>query len=314
MSGDLVEAFDAVMAEGGEAEQTDTLSRNANIHMGDSEPEAEVSDTDDFDGSDESEVSDADSESDVEDIEADGDDATDDGFDFDSIKDKSVSVTVNGETFKVPLAELRNGYMRQADYTRKTQSLSEVATLARWAHDMQEALQTNPVGTLKYLQEALGVKADGEVDDPWEDLDPEVRPIVAELQSTRQELQELRARSDQAEQARFQAEARSELEQMTSKYSDFDPQVVLPIAIQEGLTMEKAYKLWKVDQLEHESVAKRTAREKAEQAALKREKARKASGKVSKGGSNVAASADDSWKKFDSFEDIFAYEVEKTRT
>lgn len=312
MSDDLLQAFDAVIAEGGGTEQTDTISRNANVYMGDDDPKVEEVQTD-IEDSDESEVVDADSETNVDDIVADGDDATE-GFDFDSIKDKPVSVTVNGETFEVPLSEMRNGYMRQADYTRKTQSLSEVATLARWAHDMQEALQTNPVGTLKYLQEALGVKADGEVDDPWGDLDPEVQPIVAELQSTRQELQELRARSDMQEQARSQAEARSELEKMTSKYPDFNPQVVLPIAIQEGLSMEKAYKLWKVDQLEHESVAKKAAREKAEAAAVKRDKAREASVKVSKGGSNVAASADDSWKKFNSFEDIFAYEVEKTRT
>lgn len=310
--GDLLETFDAVIAEGGDTEQPEIISRNAKVHTGETEVEeavdadVEVSESDDD--------SDVDSETDSVDIVSEEDDATDDGFDFDSIKDKTVSVTVGGETFDVPLAELRNGYMRQADYTRKTQNLSEVANLARWAHEMQEALQTNPVGTLKYLQEALGVNLSGEPDDPWADLDPEIQPIVAELQSTRQELQELRARSEQAEQARFQAEARFELDQMVAKYSDFDPQVVLPIAIQEGLTMEKAYKLWKADQLEHESVARKAAREKAEAAAAKREKARKASQKVSKGGSNVAASSDDSWKKFDSFEDIFAYEVEKSKT
>lgn len=310
MGDDLLETFDAVIAEGESTEQPDTIGRNANVHMGDDDvdisSEVEVSESDD---------SEVDSETDTVDIESDdGDDATDDGFDFDSIKDKTVSVTVNGETFDVPLNELRNGYMRQADYTRKTQSLSEVANMARWAHEMQEALQTNPVGTLKYLQEALGVNLSGEPDDPWADLDPEIKPIVAELQSTRQELQELRARSEMAEQARFQAEARFELDQMIAKYPDFDPQIVLPVAIQEGLTMEKAYKLWKADQLENESAARKAAREKAEAAAVKREKARKASQKVSKGSSNVAASSDDSWKKFNSFEDIFAYEVEKNKT
>lgn len=314
---DLLEAFDSVVAEGGDAEQPDVVSRNANIHMGDSEEVVE--DQVDVEVSESVEDSDADSETDAEDIDVEGVetddvDATEDGFDFDSIKDKTVSVTVNGETFDVPLAELRNGYMRQADYTRKTQNLSEVANLARWAHEMQEALQTNPVGTLKYLQEALGVSLSGEPDDPWADLDPEIKPIVNELQATRQELQELRARSEQAEQVRFQEQARFELDQMMAKYPDFDPQVVLPIAIQEGLVMEKAYKLWKAEQLERESAAQKAAREKAEAAAAKREKARKTSQKVAKGGSNVAASSDDSWKKFDSFEDIFAYEVEKTRT
>jgi hypothetical protein len=310
MGDDLLETFDAVIAEGGDTEKPETLSRNANIFTGE-ETENEVTVGDEVSESDDSDV---DSEANTEDIDTEGDDATDDGFDFDSIKDKTVSVTVNGETFDVPLAEMRNGYMRQADYTRKTQNLSEVANLARWAHEMQEALQTNPVGTLKYLQEALGVNLSGEPEDPWADLDPEIKPIVSELQQTKRELQELRARSEQAEQARFQVEARFELDQMTAKYPDFDPQVVLPIAIQENLSMEKAYKLWKVDQLERETAAQKAAREKAEAAAASRDKARKASQKVSKGGSNVAASSDDSWKKFDSFEDIFAYEVEKTRT
>jgi DNA-binding transcriptional regulator/RsmH inhibitor MraZ len=308
---DLLEAFDSVMAEGGDTEQPETISRNANVYTGDDsetevvETEVEVSESSD---------SDVDSETDAEDIDVEDVDVTEEGFDFDSIKDKTVSVTVNGETFDVPLHELRNGYMRQADYTRKTQSLSEVASLARWANEMQEALQTNPVGTLKYLQEALGVSLSGEPEDPWADLDPEIKPIVSELQATRQELQELRARSEQAEQVRFQEQARFELDQMMAKYPDFDPQVVLPIAIQEGLGMEKAYRLWKAEQIERESAAQKAAREKAEAAAVKRDKARKASQKVSKGGSNVAASSDDSWKKFDSFEDIFAYEVEKTRT
>jgi len=37
----------------------------------------------------------------------------------------SYTVKVDGEEFEVTLDELRNGYQRQADYTRKAQSLAE---------------------------------------------------------------------------------------------------------------------------------------------------------------------------------------------
>ena len=35
------------------------------------------------------------------------------------------TVKIDGEEFEVTLDELRNGYQRQADYTRKSQSLAE---------------------------------------------------------------------------------------------------------------------------------------------------------------------------------------------
>lgn len=39
--------------------------------------------------------------------------------------DPMIEVTVQGETFEVPFSELRSGYERQSDYTRKTQVLAE---------------------------------------------------------------------------------------------------------------------------------------------------------------------------------------------
>jgi uncharacterized protein YeeX (DUF496 family) len=43
----------------------------------------------------------------------------------DEFGEKYVSVQVNGEEVQVPLKEALSGYQRQADYTRKTQELSE---------------------------------------------------------------------------------------------------------------------------------------------------------------------------------------------
>ena len=303
MSDDLLAAFEETISEGSD-ESPEILSPNANVHMGD--------DNTIIDDGDDSEVNE---DLDIEDIEVDADDdddSVDDAtteFDFDSIKDKPVKVTVNGETFEVPLTELRNGYMRQADYTRKTQQVAADADVIRWARDMQEAFRIDPVGSVRYLQEQLGIQ---DLSDPLDDIDPEMQPIVAELWRTREELNELRQRTEQFDQERVSNQVQTELNQMKSKYTDFDPLQVLPIAIDNGLSMEMAYKIWKADQLTVESETSRVAREKAEKAASNREKARKASRQVSKGSSRVAGESGDSWKKFDSFEDIFAYEFERS--
>lgn len=307
-SDDLMAMFEESSQDSDVAEDSGDLSRNANVYLGD----------DDLEVSDTVEVSDVDSEidsiedTDVEDLaESDVEDAPDDVFDFDSIKDKTISVTVQGETFEVPLAELRNGYMRQADYTRKTQQIAGDAKVLQWAHDLQEAFRSDPVGSIRFLQQQFGVTDDASPD-PFEDIDPEFKPIVNELQQTRQQLAELQRQQQLVSEQRAVAEAQSELEMMKSKYQDFDPMQVLPIAIDNGLSMEKAYKLWKADVLEAQLSEQAVAKAKAEQAAAKRDKARQVSKTVAKG-SNKAASADDSWKQFSSFEDIFEYEVNRSR-
>lgn len=309
MPDDLLDIFDSAMQDGDSQDSVDELSRNANVHMGD-----EDSTIFDDDGGDDSEVDedlDIDSDDgDAEDDDSGVDDATDE-FDFDSIKDKPIKVTVNGETFEVPLAELRNGYMRQADYTRKTQQIAADADTLRWARDMQEAFRVDPAGSVRYLQEQLGLVDET---DPFEELDPEIRPLAAELWRTQQEMAELRARTEQFDQERVNASVRAELESMISKYPDFVPENVLPVALEHGLRMEQAYKLWKADQLVAERETQEQARRKAEQAAEKREKARKATRQVSKGSSRVAGESGDAWKQFDSFEDIFAYEFERSRS
>lgn len=309
---DLIEAYDSVIGDTDTENPVESLSRNANIHMGDDDLDIETAD----EVVDDSE--DVDSETDVTDIESDDsaesddDDATDDLFDFDSIKDKPIQITVSGETFEVPLGELRNGYMRQADYTRKTQAIAQFADQVKWAQQVQQALQDDPKSTLVYLANQLGVNL---VDDASDDYDdPTLTPLKQELNETRQQLAELRAAQQQFEQQRVDMSVRSEIDGLKAKYDDFDPMVVLPLAIQEGLSAEKAYKLWKAERLEQETAAQKKAREKAEKAAEARQKAKQASAKVSRGGSAVKAAADDSWKSFDSFEEIFEHEMNRTRS
>lgn len=306
MSEDLYAAFESVMADGGDDTSPEVLSRNANVHFGDDDTDT---DTEVDVEVDDSEVDDSqDIDSDTDDGLEDQDDAPEDTFDFDSIKDKTVSVTVNGETFEVPLAELRNGYMRQADYTRKTQQVAAQNELVRWAQELQEAFRVDPAGSLKYLQEQFGLQDDKQ----YSDLDPEFEPIVNELKQTRRELAELKRQQEEVAWERANADVQSELNQMKSRYQDFDPLQVLPIAIDNKLTMEMAYKVWKADRVQSETAAQEAARMKAEQAAAKRDKARAAAKKVP--AVKAKAEPDDSWKRFDSFEDIFAYEVERSRS
>lgn len=309
----LEEAFDAVITEGdGGGETPEVLSQNAKIHWGDTddlEISSEVSDeTEDDDDSLDLDVDD--DNDDAEDIDPEEDDATEPEFDFDRVKNQLVTIKVNGETIQVPLDEVRNGYMRQADYTRKTQQVAADMQVVDWARAIQREFQTNPEGAVKYLAQQFNVRLVDEPD-PYEDIDPEFKPVIDELNATRRELAEMKAWRESQENVAVQREVQAELDAVRAKYSDFDPQVVLPIAIENGLTMEKAYKLWRADQMENETAAAAEARRVAEAAALKREKARSTGKKVASGQSKAKGSADDSWKKFESFEDIFDYEMNK---
>ncbi len=67
---------------------------------------------------------------------------------------QSFEVVVNGKTEMVSLEELRAGYMRQADYTQKTQELAEERKDTQVALDLYHSLQTNPTATIQKLWEA----------------------------------------------------------------------------------------------------------------------------------------------------------------
>ena len=67
----------------------------------------------------------------------------------------SYEVTVDGEKLNVTLDELKNGYMRQADYTRKTQELSQESAEVKDAVTLFRALQENPMQTVQKLWETV---------------------------------------------------------------------------------------------------------------------------------------------------------------
>lgn len=78
-------------------------------------------------------------------------------LDVDDVADRYVKVRVEGEDVEVPLREALSGYSRQADYTRKTQELTQQRQQAEYALAVQRALQAEPAETLRILSRQYGV-------------------------------------------------------------------------------------------------------------------------------------------------------------
>ena len=77
-------------------------------------------------------------------------------LDVTEIGDKFVTLQVDGEEVRVPVKEALAGYQRQADYTRKTQEISEQRKQLQFAVTLQDALQKDPENTLRLLNQQFG--------------------------------------------------------------------------------------------------------------------------------------------------------------
>jgi hypothetical protein len=157
-----------------------------------------------------------------------------DFFDYTEVAAKSVKLQVNGEEIVVPLEEALAGYQRQADYTRKTQELSEQRKQVEFAATLAQSLQEDPAGTLQALQQHYGLGApiqDQQVEEEW--LDP------AEKQ-----LRSLEQRIAAFEQQKAMDELTRTIDTLQSKYGeDFDADEVVAKALATGSTdLESVFK------------------------------------------------------------------------
>jgi hypothetical protein len=71
--------------------------------------------------------------------------------------EQTFTVNVNGEEQQVTLAELQSGYLRQADYTRKTTDVANMRKQLESAQVMQEALERNPTQAIETIASHYGV-------------------------------------------------------------------------------------------------------------------------------------------------------------
>ena len=144
------------------------------------------------------------------------------------------TVKVDGFEEQVSLDELRDGYQRQADYTRKTQELAAERQRLQQAETIVSALESDPSGTLHALGNALGVENNLVRQDEhqsWEDEDPTTQRVAnLEAQVARQ-----------AQTQRKQALDR-EVYRLKSHYGDFDEQALFQHALDNKISnLEAAY-------------------------------------------------------------------------
>jgi hypothetical protein len=190
------------------------------------------------------------------------------GWNWQEFASNQIPLKIDGEEVSVPLEELRNGYMRQADYTRKTQEVAEVQKLAEWAREFQDRFSQDPHGMVRMLSAALG-EPDGEYEepDPFGDIianDPELAPFAQTIQQQQQMIAELRSelsalggktiRTESEIQLQKNVElVRQEIQQVKARYDDFDEMQVLPIAAETGMDLTTSYFIWKGNQAANSS-------------------------------------------------------------
>ena len=123
-------------------------------------------------------------------------------------------IEIDGQ--KLPLEELKNGYLRQADYTRKTQELAEAKRRLQYAEQLYNAIYQNPE-VAQQVAEQFNL--------PY--LDPNQAQVM-ELQNKYYDLL-----------------IEKEVNDLRSKYGDFDVYSVLQFAYDRQISnLEDAYHLY----------------------------------------------------------------------
>lgn len=144
----------------------------------------------------------------------------------------------------VPVSELSGGYLRQSDYTRKTQEVAEQRRELQNAATLQRALEANPQRTLEFLAESYGVEfaqqaaaAATAATDGWDGFGEE--PAASNPLEARLAILEQRD-----EQARATAEIEQTFHGLEAKYGeDFDRTEVARAAYERGIYDPRMFEL-----------------------------------------------------------------------
>lgn len=120
---------------------------------------------------------------------------------------------------EVNIEELKNGYLRQSDYTKKTQEISNQRKEAKEALELYQKIQSDP-------QMAQMIKDNGAVA-----LPSNADPTTAKINELETKLYDMMVEKD--------------VEILATKYQDFDVKNVLQLAIDKNLELEDAYHVWK---------------------------------------------------------------------
>lgn len=236
------------------------------------------------------------------------------------------TIIVDGEAVQVTKQELRDGYLRRQDYSRKTAEAAQVKREAEWAKQIQRAFDEDPHGTLKALQDAYGVQpeqaSNTSQQNPYEDFDPDVAALMQKMDEQQAryeaELRQVKQQTQEFERRAIVEEVKQELQGLKAEFGDgLNERELLEVAASYNLPLPLAANMLMGRQAVADRKASDAATAKAEAAAKEREakkKAEKAAGKkvASSGldgsahGSPGEISADD----FNTLEELFSLVTE----
>jgi hypothetical protein len=174
------------------------------------------------------------------------------------VESEPVDAIFEVEGKPITVEEARNGYLRHADYTRKTQELAQQRRELQNAEVLQAALQRDPQATLKALADAYGVDFGrgtptttpvvdddewGWGDTPSADTSTVNDPRLDDLVQWRQ----------QQEVAAAQARIQTELSTLENQYGEFDQGEVLKFALERNFPdVTAAFKVLHFDKVQSE--------------------------------------------------------------
>ena len=135
---------------------------------------------------------------------------------------ETYAVKVDGVDQEVSLEELRDGYQRQSDYTRKTQELASERKRLQQAEAIVSSLETDPNGTLTALADAFGVQMgssprqnNNDDYDSWDDVQPD---------PTEQRITQLETQLAQQARLHRKQQVEKQVEGLREQYGEFDSQ------------------------------------------------------------------------------------------
>jgi hypothetical protein len=210
-----------------------------------------------------------------------------------------VPIKVDGEELQVPFSEAIAGYQRQADYTRKTQELSQQRDQFQFASALSAALENDPKATIDLLSQHYGITR-SQAQQMVQGSEPEdYSPEDAKYR-------ELDQRIAQFEDYQSQQAIEREIQGLQNKYPDFDVKEVVTSALRMNTEdLEGVYKQIAYDKM----VAKARTEQSAQQVQQKVEdgvlEAKRAAAVVSGGASATASTTNETFVPITSVADAW---------
>ena len=205
---------------------------------------------------------------------------------------QTFTVKVNGTDQTVTLEEMQAGYMRQADYTRKTTDVANQRKELEKAVVLSEALEKDPRRTLETIAAHYGVNApvaapqraavdygDDNLGEP-ENVDPNMQALQAEVDRLNSQLSSVATTQQMGK-------IDQELAALESQYGTIDRETLLRHASVNNLPIATAYRDLHFEEAQSALTAQKE-RQAAEQAVV--EQKRQQAGVVSSGVGAAAGS------------------------